>query len=174
MKTKTSMSIPPDKDSVVQAIQRVHYQAFHWYRCIDIRIPDISLEDHGWKIDQDEGTVLPTWFTGSQLPPSFKKRRKQRRATDCEDHSGDADISDIDEDGMGEISVRQASAPTQGIERLEDETGYSADTETVLNEHGDNLKNGISQNDSDSNDDESDWEVSDFTSSEDSCDEWLP
>ena len=42
-----------------------------------------------------------------------------------------------------------------------------------MNEHGDNLKNGISQNDSDSNDDESDWEVSDFTSSENSCDEWL-
>lgn len=116
MKTKTSMSIPPDQHSMVQAIKRVHYQAFHWYRCTDIRIPNISLEDHGWKSDQDEGRVLPTWFTGSQLPLSFKTNRSQQRACNCEDNNGDADISDIDEDGMGEVSVRQASTPTSGID----------------------------------------------------------
>eukprot|EP00795_Rhopilema_esculentum_P000879 gene879-10630_t len=54
------------------------------------------------------------------------------------------------------------------------ETGYNADNENGLNENDDVLNNDLLPDDSDANDNKSGWEVSDFTSSDGSCGEWLP
>ena len=129
MKTKTSMSITPDQDSVLQAIKRVHYQAFHWYRCTDITIPEVSFEDHGWKWDEKEGLVVPVWFEGLQLPPSFTARRRRQRATCYQDDSTDADDMSDDDEEKGENRVRRESGAMSGDERQEEELDYNADNE---------------------------------------------
>ena len=49
MKSKSSSSIPPDPDSVEQAIRRANYQVFHWVRCCEVNIETVSFENHGWK-----------------------------------------------------------------------------------------------------------------------------
>ena len=33
MKTNSSETLPPDPDSVKQAVLRVHYQVYYWLRC---------------------------------------------------------------------------------------------------------------------------------------------
>eukprot|EP00794_Sanderia_malayensis_P005090 gene5090-biopygen4150 len=141
MKTKTSMSIPPDQDSVLQAIKRVHYQAFHWHRCSDITIPEVSFEDHGWKWDEEEGLVVPVWFEGLQLPPSFTARRRRQRAISYEDDSTDADMSNDDEENGGN-RVRRESGAMSGDERREQELDYNADNENE-EEHEDEIQNDI-------------------------------
>ena len=77
MKVKSSMPLPPDPDSVEQVINRSHLQTFTWLRCCETQIPHLSLQENGWAIDGD--TVRPTWLTGSQLPPSAVRNRKNRQ-----------------------------------------------------------------------------------------------
>ena len=62
IKTKSSQALPPDADSLKQALLRVHYQVFHWLRCNKRQIPSISLEDKGWTIDTEESVVRTIWF----------------------------------------------------------------------------------------------------------------
>ena len=53
------MSILP----VVQAINRVHYQASKWYQTIHY----VPFEGNGWIWCEDDAFVKPVWFTGEQL-----------------------------------------------------------------------------------------------------------
>ncbi|XP_065053639.1 uncharacterized protein LOC135682604 [Rhopilema esculentum] len=77
MKSKSSSSIPPDPDSVKQAIRRANYQVFHWVRCCEVNIETVSFENHGWKWDKEKQVVVPIWFKGKQLPPSLSTSRKK-------------------------------------------------------------------------------------------------
>eukprot|EP00795_Rhopilema_esculentum_P012489 gene12489-3172_t len=76
LKNKSSMSLPPDPDSVVQVIKRAHCQAYVWYRCGQRTINHLDLEEFGWKIQ--DGDVKPVWFVGNQFPPSVKSIRGRR------------------------------------------------------------------------------------------------
>ena len=67
MKTKSSQSLPPDPDSIHQAVRRVHYQVYYWLRFAEKSIQYISLEDNGWTIDVAKSLVEPVWFTGELL-----------------------------------------------------------------------------------------------------------
>eukprot|EP00794_Sanderia_malayensis_P021307 gene21307-biopygen16343 len=60
MKTKSSQSLPPDPDSMQQAVRRVHYQVYHWLRFAEKSVLFISLEDNGWTIDVEKGEQNPS------------------------------------------------------------------------------------------------------------------
>ena len=57
-KIKSSTSLPPDPDSIVQAIMRVHLQVYPWVRSGIIYIDHIIYNKYGWKWSQDEGIVI--------------------------------------------------------------------------------------------------------------------
>ena len=61
-KVKTSQSIPPDPDSMKQAILRINHQLYYWVRCNINMTETIPLEDNGWIVAED--SVIPVWFTG--------------------------------------------------------------------------------------------------------------
>ena len=67
MKTKSSQSLPPDPDSIHQAVRRVHYQVYYWLRFAEKSIQTISLKDNGWTIDVAKSLVEPVWLTGELL-----------------------------------------------------------------------------------------------------------
>ena len=77
MKSKSSSSIPPDPDSVEQAIRRANYQVFHSVRCSEVKIETVSFENHGWKWGEETQVVVLIWFKGKQLPPSLSTSRKK-------------------------------------------------------------------------------------------------
>ena len=52
MKTKTSHSLLPDEKLMLQAVKRVHYQAYYSSR-VDEIISDILLQDNGWIVDKE-------------------------------------------------------------------------------------------------------------------------
>ena len=64
LKTKASLAIPPDPDSLRQAMLRVHFQAYYWLQCDSNRVTDIKAEDNGWKKDLENDILVPIWFTG--------------------------------------------------------------------------------------------------------------
>ncbi len=66
LKTKSSEALPPDPDSLTQAIIRVHLQSYYWLQCQELQMRDIDMENNGWYVDA-EGRVLPVWFTGIRL-----------------------------------------------------------------------------------------------------------
>ena len=65
MKTKSSQALPPDPDSIVQAIKRVHFQTLFWLRFNDRLPEDIDCSENGWANDGE--TVVPIWFTGKSF-----------------------------------------------------------------------------------------------------------
>ncbi len=64
MKQKTSQSIPPDPDSLKQAVLRANYQLYYWLKFAVAMIPQIPYEGTGWTFDESEQRVKPVWFTG--------------------------------------------------------------------------------------------------------------
>lgn len=145
LKQKSSLSIPPDPDSVVQAIKRVHYQTTKWFQCTSQNIVSVPFEGNGWTWCGDGSIARPVWYTGKQLPETLqnksKKRRKSSNKSETETPLHSKTLIDKFYDGDDEAEIPIFLVP---------QTGYSE------------------------SEDESDWEVSDFLSSEDSCDEWLP
>ena len=61
-KVKTSQSLPPDPDSMKQAVLRINHQLFYWTRADILQTPTIALNGNGWTTENNK--VNPVWFTG--------------------------------------------------------------------------------------------------------------
>lgn len=69
LKTKTSPSTPPDKNSLLQAIKRIYCQLYYWLQSDMAVIPEIDLSENSWMISA--GNVLPVCFVGKGLSPNL-------------------------------------------------------------------------------------------------------
>ena len=79
-KKKTS-SLPPDPNSLKHDILRKHHQAYTWKRSIDQYIDPLPLNENGW--NEEEGDLIPVWYTCKQLPLSLRqKTRPSTKDTD--------------------------------------------------------------------------------------------
>ena len=72
--SRQSKSLPPDIQSLKQALLRVHYQMYSWLRYNLLVIEELNMEEYGWQVDSENDLVTPLWFTGPQLPPSMELR----------------------------------------------------------------------------------------------------
>ncbi len=95
MKVKSSMSLPPDPDSVTQVIKGAHYQVYFWKRCDEINIEIIPFANYGWRWCKKQKLVVPIWFTGDQLPPSLQKKRHKN--ANKADEADDEDANERDQ-----------------------------------------------------------------------------
>ena len=75
LKTKTSQSIPPDENSMLQAIKRIHYQSYYRLGSDITVIPEIDLSENVWMIV--EGNVQPVWFVCKGSSPNFVSNSKR-------------------------------------------------------------------------------------------------
>ena len=99
LKTKSSVSLPADPDSICEEIKRVHLQSFIWCNCLKTIIPSIDPDSYGWRFKGcDE--ISPTWFTGNQLPPSLRndkqKSQKSEKLTDSATCEQETNVDDND------------------------------------------------------------------------------
>ena len=62
MKTKTSLSLPPDEKSMLQAIKRIHYQVYDRSRADEAIISVLLLQGNGWIINNKKEEVHPLGF----------------------------------------------------------------------------------------------------------------
>ena len=73
---------PPNKDCLLQHIQRASYQAAIWKRAATAIIDTPSPTDHGWKIDE-EGNIDAVWMTKKCAPDVLLKDCNCKCKTGC-------------------------------------------------------------------------------------------
>ena len=191
----TSLNLPPDPSSLLQALKRSQLQVYIWKRRGEINIEDVDPLCYGWQFDKIKNMLMPIWFTGKQLPPSLCKPDRTIRKKVC-DESGNSDLelSDVNkrktgkkrhnsETATGGIDADAELSEKEVVIRKRSKVGRALPKETRL-EISQNTDVAVDNNLADYSDsrectndtDESDWEVSDFFSSNDSNfdDEWAP
>ena len=119
---------------------------------------------------------MPVWFEGRQLPPSLSGKGKHRTATETPKYQQTADS-----EKSGYVNLRQRKKA-----RMERNTGpvkftfsQVAEVEDKMYDGGMEEIKGVWAEDQESRncfsyDHETAWEVSDFSSNDESPDEWLP
>ena len=168
MKIKTSASLPPDPSSLFQALKRVHLQVKIWSCCSAFSIPEIDPEDYGWRFDQAEDRLVPVWFIGPQLPPSFSKKSSPHRSAGTD---GDDEESESEAPPKRKKRKKEKKAIETEIEVENDANQYDGDEEGCRETLA-----SLDTNEEDmESSDESSWEVSDFLSDDTSAEEeWKP
>ena len=91
LKRKTSMAIPPDKDSLELDIKRAHLQTSTWLSCCEQNVQTLDPEECGWKLT--DGKLKPLWFNGDQFPLPITRPRqgKQTDGNNADTESSDPD-----------------------------------------------------------------------------------
>jgi len=67
MKVKSSLTLPPDPQSMKQHILRAQFQLFEWLRFDEKLQEERSFENSGWIWDVENQTCTPNWFEGDFL-----------------------------------------------------------------------------------------------------------
>ena len=166
MKVKTSMSLPPDPSSLLQAIKRVQLQVNIWSHSCELLIPEMDPEEYGWNYNSTLNKMVPVWFVGPQVPPSFDRTPSPMRTA-----GDDGDDEESEDEAPKRKRRRKKVNDGEEIE-IEIEIGdYEADDE---NEGERICPDDDNEDDEQESSDESSWEVSDFQSDDDSDVEWKP
>ena len=129
----------------------------------------------------DEGLAKHVWFSGRQLPPCLCKHRKVRKKDPIEENI-DADDEDDATSKRPKRSVKRKHTPNHSES---DEVTFQQGTlgmmfwNSIMNDQfydGDNESddNPDTTEETDAIPEDSEWEVSDFLSSSDSSDDWVP
>ena len=63
--SKSTLMIPPDPDSLAQAIKRAHYQVYIWLRSNETYIKSLKYQEFGWRWCEERKMAWPVWFVGS-------------------------------------------------------------------------------------------------------------
>ena len=155
------MNVPPDPDSVVNAIKRAHLQTFLWLRCCQQSINTPDPEDFGWEMKDER--LTPVWFNCDQFPPSIT-RRKQKTRNDSSD--ADNESSDLEESPKKKVRKTLTRKSKRKSPELDESQDADEESPVVDANESFTLSSDTIP--------ESEWEVSDFLSSDESCDEWLP
>ena len=146
-KTKSSLSLLPDKHSAEQHLKRANLQTYLWMQCLqkDIDYPSID-DDTGWK-ETDDGLV-PVWYSCSQFPPSLTRRppRRQRHGYEPGDETSGTD---------SERRQRQPQPPRKRQRRMCNDNDTSDDessSSTESEEHESDLPTQSDESESDYSD----------------------
>ena len=180
MKVKSSMCLPPDPDSAKQVIKRAHYQTYIWLHCTQINIEMIPFSNYGWQWCNKQGLVVPVWFTGSQLPPSLSTKRQRKRIDrhDGGHASEDADAESETKPRKRKRKKQRTKSPVKSTRRADItklDHQFTSDASTSQSEFNEeSVLTDEEDNDSFFGNSEDEWEVSDFLTSEDSGDDWIP
>ena len=166
--SKSTLMLPPDQNSLLQAIKRVHHQVYTWLRSNETNIDVLRYQEFGWKWCQERQMIMPIWFEGLQIPPEIKQNRRKEYV--------DADDEGDEEEALHRNTKRSIHTKGKKVKkqkREDDDEQYDKGDETDETEdirHTCEEENELCEIIFSS--EESDWEVSDFISSSDSGDEW--
>eukprot|EP00794_Sanderia_malayensis_P001365 gene1365-biopygen1116 len=172
-KEKSSMALPPDPDSLLQALKRSQLQTKIWLQCGEYRMELLDPEDYGWKWNEETSAITPVWFTGTQLPPSLQKKKHRQKGYKSDQaaiEEDDDDLSDSPVTNKPRRIKRKNNPKANSSSNTDQDKGIPLENDRDFGD--DEMAAEIEDCSLDSN--ESEWEVSDFLSSNDSVDEWAP
>ena len=174
------MAVLPDPDLVELAIKRAHLQTFTWLCYYEQNLQTLHPEEFGWKLT--DGELKPLQFNGDQFPPSITRRRegKQTDGNDTDSESSDPHDGPPKNKPRAQPSVikskkiKQITRKKKGYKKKDNDTkdkllspdGEEVDEELFIVTNSSTVACNTSS--------ESDWEVSDFLSSDDSYDKGYP
>ena len=173
LRKKSSMPLPPDPDPVVQVIKRAHFQAYEWYHCNESIISHLHLENWGWRVQDEQ--VIPVWFTGNQIPPSMRNSRQRKKLKNSDDE--DECIADDESSSLEDQPPKKKPRKAAKTEKTSRRRILEATALSDKDEDGDIDTDFVSElcsQERQYSSMESEWEVSDFLSSDTSFGEWLP
>ena len=78
MNRKTSQSLPPDENSMLQAIKSIHYQVYYCSAVNEAILIDILFQDNVRIVVNKNEEVRPLWFTGMFLISCFHFHSNQQ------------------------------------------------------------------------------------------------
>ena len=73
-KDKSSVNLIADEASITQHLLRADLQTYIWKQCTLQNMTIPSIDGRGWY--EEDGLILPVWFTGNQFPPSLSRSKK--------------------------------------------------------------------------------------------------
>ena len=147
----------------------------------------LNPEEYGWSVDPNNENLEPVWFSGPQLPPSLNRRKKKVTlnnsvaVTEAREADADAEGSDdVQPKNLGKRVLRNTKNSTgpdiaaKKIKTTAKIASGSCESKSLVEEET------IQADDEQTNEEdiyrdsqESDWEVSDFNSSNNDSDpEW--
>ena len=149
-----------------------------WLQSLNQNMTLSSFEQNGWKWCDDKLIMVPVWSTGSQLPPTDMKRSHKVKVTKKDAYLRDDKLADDQENIIEPKRKRKQKLLT--VIPSSEINNFSITKLNKINTFGkkglvDKFYEGDYENENNNSSYKgSDREVSDFLSSEDSCDEWLP
>ena len=92
---KVSWVYPPDQDSLLQHLRRVHLQCLILYASGVATIDTFNPLNFSWVLDEETDAFKPLWFVGPQLSPSLQRRKKKHeKSVETTGVEGDEELSD--------------------------------------------------------------------------------
>ena len=128
-KQKTSTNLPPDPDSLLQALRRVQLKVYVWRRLYEIWINNADPLLYGWRYCVVVDMLLPVWFTGNQFPQSLRRKCRGEMETSLSTQNRSTNATDV-EFGDGELSDEILQSP---VKRCKRHTSSKANDETPEN-----------------------------------------
>ena len=77
LKIKTTQSILPDPESIIQHIKRANLQCYQYKHCTENWLTLIDPCSSGWTREEN-GELVPLWFNGKQFPNELEKRTEKQ------------------------------------------------------------------------------------------------
>ena len=116
-KQKTSTNLPPNPDSLLQALRRVQLKVYVWRRLYKIWINNADpLLLYGWRYCVVVDMLLPVWFTGNQFPQSLRRKCRGEMETSLSTQNRSTNATDV-EFGDGELSDEILQSPVKRCKR---------------------------------------------------------
>ena len=78
MNIKTSQSLRPDENSMLEAIKNIYYEVYYCSAVDKAIVSDILLQHNVWIVDNKNEEVRPLWFTGMFLISYFHFHSTQK------------------------------------------------------------------------------------------------
>ena len=75
LKSRSSMLLAPDPDSLVEELKCVHRHSYVWLNTLKGTILSLDIECYGWKVRRNYSEI-PIGSSGNQLPPSMANSSK--------------------------------------------------------------------------------------------------
>lgn len=71
-KVKSSLTLLPDRYRSAEHVKRANLRTYIWKPCLLKDTDHPNPEEFGWQVE--DNSLVPLWFTSSQLPPSLCKK----------------------------------------------------------------------------------------------------
>ena len=97
LRQKSSLTLPPDPDSVTQAIKRINLQIKIWSQFLNQNMTFPSFEQNCCKWCDFKLIMEPVWFTGSQLPAAVTRRSHKVKVTKNDVYLSDDNLAGSEE-----------------------------------------------------------------------------